>query len=180
MIGWVWTLNLHVSKMAAMGKPPISLDYCICLVIKERISEIISMTQVNHTIYVHPGQFAAKNPIWPPKMVLGNNFWTKWAKNVNFLSNVWFMAIKNSIECLSLWLGVSGHLIWVFPRWRKPRNEFYHDCDVGERELVTTDLIIRIEWIEDRMLRHSEKGLMIWLMGWWTHIARQCFPQKIL
>ena len=69
MIGWVWTLNLHVSKMAAMGKPPIALDYCICLVIKERISEIISMTQVNHTIYVHPGQFAAKNPTWPPQMV---------------------------------------------------------------------------------------------------------------
>ena len=49
MIGCAWTLNLHVSKMAAEGKPPISLDCCIWHVIKKTaINDIYDQVVSQH------------------------------------------------------------------------------------------------------------------------------------
>ena len=53
----------------------------------------------------HPGYFAAGNPKWPPKRLL--SCWTKLARNAKLVPILYFLTIRNSMECLSLWLGWS-------------------------------------------------------------------------
>ena len=68
------------------------------------------------------------NPIWPlPEKGFGYNFWTRWATNVNLVSILCFMTIRNMLEFVFLWLDASGPLICIFPRWRLPENEFFHN-----------------------------------------------------